>query len=242
MDFETAVWEMTHLLIAPKKVFKSIYYHKRKRTSVFCGGILNIVIRDTKLMAPAGSSFYVPFIVFLTVNLLRLVLSVYPFVRIDRQTRIYVHLCTLLGRIFINIDNGIFLGWPITRTGRCRFARTKKTTRTVWTTGRNKRSWSTGVWVLFRCVNTSLLPTLCAALHFAIHSNAGNQPHESGIDVFREPPVPGGGHILEFDYISRLQRSAFLASYTVTVVANGGVVCRVACMYNTEHQLGAMGY
>jgi hypothetical protein len=29
MDYEMAVWEMTHLLIAPKKVFKSIYYHKR---------------------------------------------------------------------------------------------------------------------------------------------------------------------------------------------------------------------
>ena len=29
MDFEMAVWEMTHLLIQPKKVFKSIYYHKR---------------------------------------------------------------------------------------------------------------------------------------------------------------------------------------------------------------------
>lgn len=29
MDFDMAVWEMTHLLVAPKKVFKSIYYHKR---------------------------------------------------------------------------------------------------------------------------------------------------------------------------------------------------------------------
>lgn len=27
MDFEMAVWEVTSLLIAPKKVFKSIYYH-----------------------------------------------------------------------------------------------------------------------------------------------------------------------------------------------------------------------
>ncbi|KAK0893995.1 hypothetical protein LTR57_023719 [Friedmanniomyces endolithicus] len=27
MDFETAVWEMTHLIIAPKKVFRNIYYH-----------------------------------------------------------------------------------------------------------------------------------------------------------------------------------------------------------------------
>jgi hypothetical protein len=30
MDFEMAVWEMTNLLIAPRKVFKSIYYHKRE--------------------------------------------------------------------------------------------------------------------------------------------------------------------------------------------------------------------
>jgi UNC-50 family len=29
MDFEMAIWEMTHLMYAPKKVFKSIYYHKR---------------------------------------------------------------------------------------------------------------------------------------------------------------------------------------------------------------------
>jgi hypothetical protein len=27
MDFETAVWEMGSLIIAPKKVFRSIYYH-----------------------------------------------------------------------------------------------------------------------------------------------------------------------------------------------------------------------
>ncbi|KAL9625547.1 MAG: hypothetical protein Q9160_000258 [Pyrenula sp. 1 TL-2023] len=29
MDFEMAIWEMTSLMIAPKKVFKSIYYHVR---------------------------------------------------------------------------------------------------------------------------------------------------------------------------------------------------------------------
>src|SRR3954469_11831292 len=29
MDFEMAIWEMTSLIIAPKKVFRSIYYHKR---------------------------------------------------------------------------------------------------------------------------------------------------------------------------------------------------------------------
>lgn len=30
MDFETAVWEMTHLIIAPKKVFRNIYYYVSK--------------------------------------------------------------------------------------------------------------------------------------------------------------------------------------------------------------------
>ena len=27
MDFEMAIWEMSSLLIAPKKVFRSMYYH-----------------------------------------------------------------------------------------------------------------------------------------------------------------------------------------------------------------------
>lgn len=33
MDFEMAVWEMTSLLIAPKKVFRSVYYHKQTRNT-----------------------------------------------------------------------------------------------------------------------------------------------------------------------------------------------------------------
>ncbi|CAO1602544.1 hypothetical protein XANCAGTX0491_006155 [Xanthoria calcicola] len=33
MDFEMAVWEMTHLIIAPKKVFRSIYYHKQTKNT-----------------------------------------------------------------------------------------------------------------------------------------------------------------------------------------------------------------
>ncbi|MDI1484934.1 MAG: translation initiation factor IF-2 [Ramalina farinacea] len=33
MDFELAVWEMTTLLIAPKKVFRSIYHHKQTKNT-----------------------------------------------------------------------------------------------------------------------------------------------------------------------------------------------------------------
>ncbi|KAL4982761.1 UNC-50 [Aspergillus falconensis] len=33
MDFEMAIWEMTSLMTAPKKVFKSIYYHKQTKNT-----------------------------------------------------------------------------------------------------------------------------------------------------------------------------------------------------------------
>ncbi|KAF8250204.1 UNC-50 [Wilcoxina mikolae CBS 423.85] len=33
MDFEMAIWEMTSLIIAPKKVFRSIYYHAETKNS-----------------------------------------------------------------------------------------------------------------------------------------------------------------------------------------------------------------
>jgi len=33
IDFEMAMWEMTSLIIAPKKVFRSIYYHKQTKNS-----------------------------------------------------------------------------------------------------------------------------------------------------------------------------------------------------------------
>ena len=35
MDFEMAIWEMTSLLIAPKKVFRSIYYHVSQRVHIY---------------------------------------------------------------------------------------------------------------------------------------------------------------------------------------------------------------
>ena len=43
MDFEMAIWEMTSLLIAPKKVFKSIYYHVRHHPYSFEAAYTNLV-------------------------------------------------------------------------------------------------------------------------------------------------------------------------------------------------------
>jgi UNC-50 family len=33
MDFELAIWEMTNLILFPKRVFRSIYYHKQTRNT-----------------------------------------------------------------------------------------------------------------------------------------------------------------------------------------------------------------
>ena len=54
MDFETAVWEMTHLLIAPKKVFKSIYYQKRAQNTS------NIPLRQLTTSTEMRNSWHRP--------------------------------------------------------------------------------------------------------------------------------------------------------------------------------------
>ena len=42
MDFEMAIWEMWSLLVAPKKVFRSVYYHKRTSFSGFASPPLRL--------------------------------------------------------------------------------------------------------------------------------------------------------------------------------------------------------
>jgi hypothetical protein len=46
MDFEMAIWEMTSLLIAPKKVFKSIYYHVRSASILLEYSMLTTSLRN----------------------------------------------------------------------------------------------------------------------------------------------------------------------------------------------------
>lgn len=48
MDFEMAIWEMTSLIIAPKKVFRSIYYHVSHSALLFGLPIFRTRLADTK--------------------------------------------------------------------------------------------------------------------------------------------------------------------------------------------------
>lgn len=57
-DRPQAIWEMTHLIIAPKKVFRSIYYHKRMyRVYQFLS--ITDCRRNQKLISSSGSSFHI---------------------------------------------------------------------------------------------------------------------------------------------------------------------------------------
>lgn len=56
MDFEMAIWEMTSLLIAPKKVFRSIYYHVMTPPAV-CIFLTDGLLLET--YESSGSKFYV---------------------------------------------------------------------------------------------------------------------------------------------------------------------------------------
>lgn len=57
MDFEMAVWEMTHLLIAPKKVFKSIYYHKRQWNTPSAVSLLTMTLETRNTWHRPDPSF-----------------------------------------------------------------------------------------------------------------------------------------------------------------------------------------
>jgi hypothetical protein len=48
MDFEMAVWEMTSLIISPKKVFRSIYYHVRIHFDIACLVLIGFFQKQTK--------------------------------------------------------------------------------------------------------------------------------------------------------------------------------------------------
>jgi hypothetical protein len=48
MDFEMAVWEMTSLIISPKKVFRSIYYHVRIHFDTACLVLTGFFQKQTK--------------------------------------------------------------------------------------------------------------------------------------------------------------------------------------------------
>jgi hypothetical protein len=142
MDFEMAVWEMTHLLIAPKKVFKSIYYHKRMpRVSQFTNYYSSdhTCCRDEAYISPPGSLLYLSPLPIPPPHLLRLVASIHAGLLECGEIGSYVCVCTFRGWVGDFIDRCILLGGTLSRPWNCWASRQKTTTRLVWPTRRHKR-------------------------------------------------------------------------------------------------------
>ncbi|KAI9875845.1 MAG: hypothetical protein M1823_007388, partial [Watsoniomyces obsoletus] len=123
-------------------------------------------------------------------------------------------------------------GWP---------AWTQKTTRPIWTARGYERFRGLGVWVLFRRVDTSLLSSLCAAVHHPVHPHASHQSSEPTVDLLCESTISRGRHLLELDYLPGLQRTTLSAPHAATAFANAGVVCGLAGLYHPGHQSGDVG-
>lgn len=124
MDFEMAVWEMTHLLIAPKKVFKSIYYHKRlyhPATSVTTH--ILTTCRDAQYMASTRPVLHIPVFLLPPSDVVRLVPRLHTSIFAGRQAGLDVHLCPLPGRLPCRVCNIILGSRAATWAGYCRTTR-----------------------------------------------------------------------------------------------------------------------
>ena len=235
---------MTHLLIAPKKVFKSIYYHKR-RFHVFdlyerlTDGLT--IGRDSKHVASTRPVLHIPPVVLPTAHLLRMVARLRACLLLGCQACADVHLRAFLSGITGHLSNSILGGGQTARSWCCRSARAQKTARALRPSRRYERSGNTGIRILLRRVYTSLLPSLRVTLHHSVCVDASYRPSEPSVDILRQPALPCGGDLLEPHHLLGLQRTPLSSSYTTLVVANGSLVHRMACVYNPGHQPGEVG-
>ncbi|KAF3479888.1 uncharacterized protein GIQ15_06864 [Arthroderma uncinatum] len=60
MDFEMAIWEMTSLVIAPKKVFKSMYYHVSNSSPGYCRQNLKLIYLSLETFVPVPHVYCPP--------------------------------------------------------------------------------------------------------------------------------------------------------------------------------------
>lgn len=153
MDFETAVWEMTHLMVAPKKVFKNILYSKRTTPAECCRRAKTWTItdrqcRDPQYLAHTGPSVHLPTLFLPSAHLLGLVARLHTANMGRDQTRIHVCLCPLPLRVPPPCDDSLLPDRPATGPRGRRTARPTTTTRTLWErqSGDNRRR--IGVWIL----------------------------------------------------------------------------------------------
>ena len=169
MDFEMAIWEMTSLLIAPKKVFRSIYYHvrstrandvelaDRRNRNVSCNGrvrsrvcglITLPIYRNEEYMAPPRPVLHIPPLLLHAPHWPCMGRGVCRDCCWGHPLDIVIPLCALPSPILGCVNGGLLLCGTISGPRHPRLAWAKETAGVVH---RSTRSRLVGVWVLLRC-------------------------------------------------------------------------------------------
>ena len=152
MDFEMAIWEMTSLLIAPKKVFRSIYYHvsDTSPSALVSWPPVLIVTPETnkKHMAPPRPFLHLPPLLLHAPHRHRMGHRLHLLRCRDRQIDPPLRLRTLPRYIVGCRDPGILSSWKTTGARHCWFAREETSAGAVYQRWGERES---GVWILLRC-------------------------------------------------------------------------------------------
>lgn len=124
MDFEMAVWEMTSLIIAPKKVFRSVYYQKRESEAVgYQTFQRSNMHRNEKHMASTGSVLYLPPVLLPSLDSTSMGACIRRRRLADDQDRTCFHIWPLFSVITSGFDSDVLFGGQISGTWSCRTSR-----------------------------------------------------------------------------------------------------------------------
>lgn len=177
MDFEMAIWEMTSLIIAPKKVFRSIYYqvplslymigitkshtltavsetyaHSSSMiiTTNTNHSILTSKLRNKEYMAQTRPFIHLPALLLPSPNSSILGPRLRRRLLSNRSDNSRLHLRPLSRDLPHRLYNRLLLRRKAARTGSGRSTRQKQETRIIWT-ARERTCRTVGIWILFRC-------------------------------------------------------------------------------------------
>ena len=199
------------------------------------------ICRDSQYLASTRPFLHLPTIVFSPPHFLCLVTRLRTGVLLHCQIGAHVHLRAFLSRLIGRFSNSILCGGQTSWSRSCRSAWAQTTAGPVWATWRHKRSGSIGIRLLFRRLNSRILPALRIAVHCPVRADASDQPPKPRVNVLRQSTLPCGWHLLEPDHLLGIQRATLPSSYSVTFVTDDSMVCDLAGVYSAGNQPGDVG-
>jgi len=184
MDFEMAIWEIMSLVIAPKKVFRQIYYHvclislSRQR---LC---LTLAETNYKNIPPTRPILHIPPLLPPHPYITRLGLRIRQRLHANTTHNARLHFRALLTIIAGHCDTVLLPGWTTTRTRE--LVAPRQAERAVQSERGRRWKGRARIWVLLGRSDTSVrtclgIPLCCAIL---VHAACGDGSLVSNTDAY----------------------------------------------------------